>query len=62
MGNFDLTEVEQAGATTAEEIREAVKKAWKKITPAMCRAISARVRRNMLKVIELDGGNFYVEK
>lgn len=27
----------------------------------MCRAIAARVRRNMLKVIELKGGNFYDE-
>ena len=40
----------------------AVKAAWKKITPAMCHAISARVRRNMLNVIELKGGNFYEEK
>ena len=27
----------------------------------MCRAIAARVRGNMLKVIELKGGNFYEE-
>jgi len=48
---FMEREVEQAGATTPAEIRAAVKAAWKKITPAMCRAIAARVRRNMLKVI-----------
>ena len=54
-------EVEATGATTAAEIRAAVAKAWKKITPAMCRAISARVRKNMLKVIQLKGGNFYDE-
>ena len=58
---FMEREVEQSGAQTADEIRAAVKAAWKKITPAMCHAISARVRRNMLKVIELKGGNFYDE-
>jgi imidazolonepropionase-like amidohydrolase len=54
-------EIEQAGAQSPDEIRAAVKAAWKKITPAMCHAISARVRKNMLKVIELKGGNFYDE-
>ena len=48
---FMEREVEKAGAQTAKEIRAAVKAAWKKITPAMCRAIAARVRGNMLKVI-----------
>ena len=42
---FMEREVEQAGAQTAEDIRAAVKRAWAKITPAMCRAISARVSR-----------------
>ena len=58
---FMEREVEQGGATTADEIRAAVKAAWKKITPAMCRAIAARVRSNMLQVIKLKGGNFYDE-
>ena len=61
VGPFMERAVEEVGAQTVEEIRAAVKAAWKKITPAMCRAISARVRRNMLKVIELKGGNFYDE-
>ena len=33
----------------------------KKVTPEMCVKISKRVRKNMLKVIELKGGNFYDE-
>ena len=54
-------EVENSGAQTAAEIRAAVAAAWKKITPEMCINISKRVRKNMAKVIELKGGNFYDE-
>ena len=53
--------VEAAGASTADEIRAAVKEVWKQVTPEMCVKISLRVRRNMHKVIELKGGNFYEE-
>ena len=58
---FMEREVELAGAQTADEIRAAVRAAWKKVTPAMCVAISHRVRANMQKVINLKGGNFYDE-
>ena len=51
--------VEKAGAVTPAEIRVAVKRAWKTITPDMCQRISKRVRKNMLKVIEKKGGNFF---
>ena len=52
--------VERSGAMTPAEIRKAVKKAWKeKITPAYLLKISKKVRSNMLKVIDLKGGNFY---
>ena len=54
-------QVEEAGAQTAQEIRDAVKAAWKKVAPEMCVKIAKRVRRNMTKVIEKKGGNFYVE-
>ena len=53
--------MEEAGATSADEIRAAVKAAWKKVTPAMCVKVAKRVRKNMLEVIELKGGNFYHE-
>ena len=39
----------------------AVRKAWKLVTPEMCKKISKRVRKNMAKVVELKGGNFYSE-
>ena len=35
--------------------------AWEKIPPSTMTNISKRVRRNMLKVIEQKGGNFYDE-
>ena len=53
--------VEASGAHTLDEIRAAVAAGWKEITPDVCERISMRVRRNMLKVIELKGGNFYDE-
>ena len=58
---FMEREVEEAGAQSADEIRVAVKAAWKKVTPEMCVRIAKRVRRNMKKVIEKKGGNFYAE-
>lgn len=53
--------VENSGAVTVEEIRAAVKDAWKAITDEMVGKISKKVRQNMLKVIALKGGNFYHE-
>ena len=54
-------EVEAAGAVTADEIRKAVRKAWKGITRDIITNVMKRVRRNMLAVIENKGGNFYHE-
>ena len=59
---FMEREVEKAGAETPAQIRAAVRKAWKKVTPAMCEKIAKRVRRNMRKVIDQGGGNWYTEK
>ena len=53
--------VEKSGARTVAEIRAAVKEAWKLITPDRCVKISKHVRKNMQKVIDLKGGNFYSE-
>ena len=39
----------------------AMRAAWEKIPPSTMTNISKRVRRNMLKVIEQKGGNFYDE-
>lgn len=52
-------EVEAAGAKTMDEIRKAVKAAWKKLTDADCVKISKQVRKNMKKVIAQKGGNFF---
>jgi len=54
-------EVENAGASTKAEIDHAMQAAWAKITPEICRSIADRVRLNMGKIIELKGGNFYIE-
>jgi len=53
--------VEAEGAGAADEIRAAVKKAWKKITPAFCERVSRRVFKNMGEVIRLKRGSFYME-
>ena len=47
-------------AITAEEIRVSVKKAWKQVTPTVCKNIRARVLRNMA-IVKVDGRNFYDE-
>ena len=47
-------------AITAEDIRVSVKKAWKQVTPAVCKNIRARVLRNMA-IVKVDGRNFYDE-
>ena len=61
VGKDTLTRfVENSGAVTVEEVRAAVKDAWKAITDEMVVKIS-KVRQNMLKVIALKGGNFYHE-
>ena len=57
---FMEREVEDSGAQTLPQIREAVKRAWKKITPAMCEKISKGVRKNGHPE-KKKGGNFYAE-
>ena len=47
--------VEQEGAQTKQEIRAAVKRAWKKVDKGVCEGIMKRVRRNMSNVIRLNG-------
>jgi hypothetical protein len=47
-------------AITAEDIRVSVKKAWKQVTPAVCKNIRDRVLRNMA-IVKVDGRNFYDE-
>ncbi len=54
-------EIRQNRASTAAQQRAAMRAAWEKIPPSTMTNISKRVRRNMLKVIEQKGGNFYDE-
>ena len=49
------------GASTEAEIHAQVKKAWRMVTPAVCKSVRARVLRNMAKVMDLKGGNWYAE-
>ena len=57
----DIGRSKNKGATTADEIRKAVKAAWKKVTPKDCEKIAEHVYKNMGEVIRLMGGNFYTE-
>ena len=54
-------EIRQNRASTAAQQRAAMRAAWEKIPPSTMTNISKRVRRNMRKVIEQKGGNFYDE-
>ena len=47
--------------TAADDIFAGFKKAWKSLTPAVCKNIRARVVRNMHMVIIKEGGNYYDE-
>ena len=60
---FMEREVEHAGAHTAEEIRAAVKAAWKRVTPEMCKRVARRVRDTTCRrsLIAKKGGNFFSE-
>ena len=49
-------EMEAAGAETADEIRKAVRKAWKGITRDNITNVMKRVWRSRLAVIEVQGG------
>ena len=53
--------IEDAGATTADEIRTAATQAWATIDRTMCERVALRVRKNMQQVARLKGGNFYAE-
>ena len=48
------------GASTEAEIHAQVKKVWGMVTPAVCKSVRARVLRNMAKVVDLKGGNWYM--
>ena len=54
-------EIRQNRASTAAQQRVAMRAAWEKIPSSTMTNISKRVRRNMRKVIEQKGGNFYDE-
>ena len=49
------------GAKSEAEIHVKVKQAWRTVTPKVCKAVRARVMRNMKKVVQLKGGNWYDE-
>ena len=58
---FPLLE-RQANAECAvdkKDIRRVVNKIWRSLTPTNLQRVAARVRRNIQKIIELKGGNFY---
>ena len=44
-----------------DEIRRSTQEAYRKITSGVCRRVANRVRRNMKKIIAMQGGNFYAE-
>ena len=50
--------VEEEGAKSPEEIRRAVKRAWKeRITPDFCEATARAIWKNCGEVLRLKGGN-----
>ena len=54
--------MEEEGAKSPEEIRRAVKRAWKeRITPDFCEATARAIWKNCGEVLRLKGGNFYRE-
>ena len=54
--------VEEEGAKSPEEIRRAVKRAWKeRITPDFCEAAARAVWKNCGEVLRMKGGNHYRE-
>ena len=51
--------VEGEGAKSPDEIRRAVKRAWKeRITPDFCEATARAIWKNCGEVLRLKGGNF----
>ena len=51
--------MEEEGAKSPEEIRRAVKRAWKeRITPDFCEAAARAVWKNCGEVLRMKGGNF----
>ena len=54
--------VEEESAKSPEEIRRAVKRAWKeRITPDFCEAATRAVWKNCGEVLRMKGGNHYRE-
>ena len=50
-----------SGALTEAELHVEAKKAWGKVTPAVCKAARARVLRKITKALEFKGGNWHGE-
>ena len=62
-GVFPWMERQQqtSGASTTEEIRGSVLGVWGALQPSMLKKVADRVRRNAMKVVGQNGGNFYHE-
>ena len=53
--------VERLAAGTKSEIDDAVSVVWNGLSSETLQGTAAKVRSNMRRVLELDGGNFYSE-
>jgi uncharacterized protein YoaH (UPF0181 family) len=54
-------ECNKSGAVTHEQIKKAVAKIWKLVTPATMEKAVRKVKRNMAKSVELKGGNYFYD-
>lgn len=52
---------DQIRGSDFEAIRKTTWDAYKKINGGICRRVANRVRRNMKKIIAMEGGNYYSE-
>ena len=53
--------MERLAAGTKSEIDDAVSVVWNGLSSETLQGTAAKVRSNMRRVLELDGGNFYSE-
>jgi hypothetical protein len=49
------------GATTKDELRSAIKEVWSSLDDETCARGVERLKRNLVHVRDLEGGNFYDE-
>jgi hypothetical protein len=54
-------ECNKTGAVTHEQIKKAVAKIWKQVTPESMERAVRKVKRNMDKSITLKGGNYFYD-